>query len=182
MACYHAAVVCQYHSELRNQTLPRRLFNIGVNCQDTKAFVKAANMVGFQTLLRGCKSQLEGSGIDFDKIDYGFSWKHSFPLTWAAYSTGQKGGVGFGLTLAIIFALGIFVTVFGVSASSSRSHGTSTGSYELPRLSPLPSKQTFTTRDYEAPAPAPRHSQSYQPQARVIFQPIVFFNPQQTYN
>jgi hypothetical protein len=51
-----------------------------------------SNIVGFQTLLRGCKAQLSGSGIDFEKIDYGFKWKHSSPLTWAAYSSAQKGG------------------------------------------------------------------------------------------
>jgi hypothetical protein len=44
----------------------------GPHCRDTKAFVQAANMKNFKTLLHGCKKQLENSGIDFKTIDYGF--------------------------------------------------------------------------------------------------------------
>ncbi|KAI9783858.1 MAG: hypothetical protein M1816_001159 [Peltula sp. TS41687] len=55
----------------------------GPSCADTKAFVMAANMKGFRTLLRGCKAQLEGTDLDFHAIDYGFKWNNSIPLRWA---------------------------------------------------------------------------------------------------
>lgn len=46
----------------------------GPDCRDTKAFAKASNMAGMQTYIHGCKEQLNGSDVDFDKVDYGFSY------------------------------------------------------------------------------------------------------------
>lgn len=62
----------------------------GPDCKDTAAFVKAANLHGFQTLLRGCKAQLHGTDLDFNNIDYGFKWKKSCALGWAEAPTWKK--------------------------------------------------------------------------------------------
>lgn len=80
----------------------------GENCKDTKDFVKAANLVGFQTLLYGCEKQLKGSDINFGDIDYGFKKKKSLPLYWATLNMAQRAGLGSGIVaggLVVIFAL-----------------------------------------------------------------------------
>ena len=66
------------------------LTTTGPDCKDTAAFVKAANLYGFQTLLRGCKAQLYGTDLDFNSIDYGFKWKKSCPFGWAEAPTWKK--------------------------------------------------------------------------------------------
>lgn len=85
----------------------------GANCTDTAAFVKAANMHGFQTLLRGCKNQLDkskGNGtLDFGDVDYGFGWQHSFPLVWAALPRAQKAGVAIGFIIGVPIVVSLLV-------------------------------------------------------------------------
>jgi hypothetical protein len=62
----------------------------GPDCSETAAFVKAANMQGFQTLLRGCKSQYaEG----WKNVDYGFKWKNSIQFKWAMWGAGKRAAV-----------------------------------------------------------------------------------------
>ncbi|KAI9775007.1 MAG: hypothetical protein M1839_001607 [Geoglossum umbratile] len=70
----------------------------GEACKDTKAFVKAANMKGFQTLLSGCEAQLKNSDLDFKSIDYGFKKNSSAILTAA-------------IALGVIFTLGIVIAM-----------------------------------------------------------------------
>ena len=77
----------------------------GVSCNDTKEFIKAANLEGSQTLLRGCKEQLSKSDIAFDSVDYGYGWDNSFKYQWELWSVGQKVGVVMG------FVGGLFVLV-----------------------------------------------------------------------
>jgi hypothetical protein len=76
----------------------------GPNCTETAAFVKAANMQGFQTLLRGCKRQYDG----FESVDYGFGWKTTIPLKWAMWGIGKR--VGF--VVSSIASLGLAVPIW----------------------------------------------------------------------
>jgi hypothetical protein len=62
----------------------------GPNCNETKAFVEAANMVGFQTLLHACEGQLGDTNIDYTQVDYGFSWKKSYPLKFAVWPAWKR--------------------------------------------------------------------------------------------
>ncbi|KAI9775348.1 MAG: hypothetical protein M1839_001264 [Geoglossum umbratile] len=70
----------------------------GENCKDTAKFIRAANLNGLQTVLRGCKIQLQGSGINFDSVDYGFRWKNSLPLAFASWGNGAR----FGFVIVIL--------------------------------------------------------------------------------
>jgi hypothetical protein len=83
----------------------------GPNCSDTKAFVEAAGMNGFQQLLSGCKSQLKGSDLNFSMIDYGFNATHheSFKEKWLHWNNGQRFGVVLGFILAQ-FVVGTMIT------------------------------------------------------------------------
>lgn len=66
MACFHVVVVSFPWTLLNPQVKPRLMsLSPGINCQNTSAFAKVASMQGFQTLLRGCRDQLAGSGINF---------------------------------------------------------------------------------------------------------------------
>ncbi|KAH0538828.1 hypothetical protein FGG08_004604 [Glutinoglossum americanum] len=77
----------------------------GPDCKDTKDFVKAANLKGFQTLLRGCKAQLKVEGMDYSKVDYGFAWKNSFPLAFAAWHPAVRAGVVIGIVAGSLLFL-----------------------------------------------------------------------------
>ncbi|OCK73645.1 hypothetical protein K432DRAFT_430486 [Lepidopterella palustris CBS 459.81] len=54
----------------------------GVNCTDTAAFVKAANMKYFQTLVHGCRGLLGHSDLNFKKIDYGYALDDQLALVY----------------------------------------------------------------------------------------------------
>jgi hypothetical protein len=68
-------------------------------------------MKGFQTLLRGCKQQLQNTDINFDNIDYGFGWKKSLPLKWAMWPEWKQASVGVGLVVLGISTLGIGLAI-----------------------------------------------------------------------
>jgi hypothetical protein len=68
-------------------------------------------MKGFQTLLRGCRQQLQNTNINFDEVDYGFGWKKSLPLKWAMWSLGKQIGIGIGLSFLGIGTCGIGLAV-----------------------------------------------------------------------
>jgi hypothetical protein len=78
----------------------------GPNCNDTAAFVKAANMQGFQTLLRACKEQY----ADYESVDYGFQWKTSIPLKWAMWGIAKR--IGFVLSTALSFGLAVPIWLY----------------------------------------------------------------------
>lgn len=61
-------------------------------------------MKGLQTLLVGCKKQIGSSNITvkYRDIDYGFKMKLNFRQKWDSWSTGQRAGVGFGMTIACL--------------------------------------------------------------------------------
>ena len=63
----------------------------GPNCSETKDFIKAANMQGFQTVLHACQAQLQKTSIEYADVDYGIKWKRSYPLRFAAWNIWQKG-------------------------------------------------------------------------------------------
>ncbi len=80
----------------------------GTNCQDTKDFVKAANMQGSQVFLRGCYEQLKSvPDIDFESIDYGYGWENSFKTYWAWANDGIRAGLVIGMIVGgpIVLAL-----------------------------------------------------------------------------
>lgn len=108
----------------------------GPNCQDTKTFTKAANLRGFQTLLRGCKAQLKDSSIKYHDIDYGFGWKKSLPLTWATFSKGQKAGVAIGIIFATLITLYLLILCAVIIADSNNHTPSSRSaySYQLEQL------------------------------------------------
>lgn len=88
----------------------------GENCKDTKDFVEAANLKGFQTLLYGCEQQLKGSGIEFADVDYGFGKKKgpkSLPMYWATLNTAQKAGVAIGMIIGGIVVLVLLFACLG---------------------------------------------------------------------
>src|SRR4051794_9749417 len=76
----------------------------GTNCTDTKAFIESVSMKGLQTLLVGCKKQIGSSNITvkYGDIDYGFKMKLNFRQKWDSWGTGQRAGVGIGMTLACL--------------------------------------------------------------------------------
>ena len=109
----------------------------GPNCQDTKNFTKAANLRGFQTLLRGCKAQLKDSSIiKYDHVDYGLRWKKSLPLTWATFSKGQKAGVAVGIIFASLITLYLLILCAATIAESDNRMPPSRSaySYQLEQL------------------------------------------------
>jgi hypothetical protein len=79
---------------------------LGPNCKDTAAFVKAANMQGFQTLLRACKGQY----ANYESVDYGFEWKTSIPLKWAMWGIAKR--IGFVLSTAASFGLAVPIWLY----------------------------------------------------------------------
>ncbi|KAK0639122.1 hypothetical protein B0T16DRAFT_422464 [Cercophora newfieldiana] len=82
----------------------------GENCKDTKEFVKAANLLGSQTYLRGCYEQLKPlAGINFEKIDYGFKWETTFPVAWLGWSDGVRAGVVIGMIVGGAVVLGLLL-------------------------------------------------------------------------
>jgi hypothetical protein len=85
----------------------------GEDCKDTKEFVKAANLMDFQTLLYGCEAQLKGTTIDFGKIDYGFKKKKSLVFFWATLSTGRKVGLVVGFIFGSIVAFSLLAICIG---------------------------------------------------------------------
>jgi len=68
-------------------------------------------MQGLQTLLVGCKKQMRSSNITvkYGDIDYGFKMKLNFRQKWDSWSTGQRAGVGFGMTLACIVLIVLII-------------------------------------------------------------------------
>ncbi|KAK4225150.1 hypothetical protein QBC38DRAFT_271617 [Podospora fimiseda] len=77
-----------------------------VNCNDTKAFVKAANIIGSQTFLRVCYEQLKPfASIDFEMIDYGYTWKTTFLAEWMRWSDKKRAGVVIGIIVGGIVIL-----------------------------------------------------------------------------
>jgi hypothetical protein len=80
----------------------------GPDCNETAAFVKAANMHGFQTLLRGCKEQYSG----FDTVDYGFSWENTIPFKWAMWGLGKR--IGFVLSTMVTAGVAVPIWLFKV--------------------------------------------------------------------
>lgn len=92
----------------------------GEDCRDTKAFVAAANLVNFQTLLYGCEEQLKGSGIDFSTVDYGFGKKKgpaALPMYWATLGTGVKAGLAIGIIAGGVLALVLLFTCLNACCS-----------------------------------------------------------------
>ena len=83
----------------------------GINCVDTKDFVEAAGMKGFQTLIHGCKRQIKGDSINFNIIDYGFV-EDTFGNKWRAWSTSERVGVIFGLIIGACGAFLVLVCIF----------------------------------------------------------------------
>ena len=79
----------------------------GPNCSETKQFIEAANMQGFQTVLHACQAQLKQTSISYDDVDYGIKWKRSYPLRFAAWNTWQRGLS----VLACIFSCGIGIPI-----------------------------------------------------------------------
>ena len=79
----------------------------GPNCSETKQFIQAANMQGFQTVLHACQTQLKTVGMRFEDVDYGIKWKRSYPLRFAAWNTWQKGLS----VLGCIFSLGLAIPI-----------------------------------------------------------------------
>jgi hypothetical protein len=77
----------------------------GEGCRDTREFVEAANLGGFQTLLYGCEEQLEGTDVDFGEVDYGFKKKKSLVFFWATLGTAKKAGLAIGIIVGGIVAL-----------------------------------------------------------------------------
>ncbi|KAH0547904.1 hypothetical protein GP486_008354, partial [Trichoglossum hirsutum] len=75
------------------------------DCKDTKAFVEAADLKGFQSLLRGCQIQLKAEGMDYSKVDYGFKWKNSLPFVFAQWPLGIKIGFICGLAVGSFFLM-----------------------------------------------------------------------------
>ena len=67
-------------------------------------------MLGFQTLLRGCNSQLSGTEIKFNDVDYGFGWQNSMPLFWAELKTVEKAF----LAIGIITGSSLLLSAFGL--------------------------------------------------------------------
>jgi hypothetical protein len=63
-------------------------------------------MKGLQTLLVGCKSQMKSSNVTSKNgpVDYGFKMKLNFRQKWDSWSTGQRAGVGIGMTIACLVA------------------------------------------------------------------------------
>lgn len=80
---------------------------LGPNCNETSAFVEAANMVGFQTLLHACQAQLGDTDIDYSDVDYGFAWKKSYPLKFAVWPWWKRGLS----VLACIFSFGLAIPI-----------------------------------------------------------------------
>jgi hypothetical protein len=81
----------------------------GPNCSETKQFIEAANMQGFQTVLHACQAQLKQTSISYSDVDYGIKWKRSYPLRFAAWNTWQRGLsvvaciVSFGLAIPVLW-------------------------------------------------------------------------------
>jgi hypothetical protein len=76
---------------------------LGPSCSETKDFIQAANMQGFQTVLHACQAQLQQTSIDYNSVDFGIKWKRSYPLRFAVWSTWRRGLS----VLGIIFTAGI---------------------------------------------------------------------------
>jgi hypothetical protein len=72
----------------------------GTNCEDTKAFVAAANIKGDDAFLKTCKDQLDGTGMDFGKIDYGYRIRR-FTIA-QLVGIGVGGGVGFLILVSLV--------------------------------------------------------------------------------
>ena len=86
----------------------------GTDCQDTKDFVKAANIHGSQAYLRGCYEQLKSvPDLDFESIDYGFRWENSFKTYWAWASDGIRAGLVIGMIVGGIIAMVLLVFCCG---------------------------------------------------------------------
>ncbi|KAK4168142.1 hypothetical protein QBC43DRAFT_296821 [Cladorrhinum sp. PSN259] len=82
----------------------------GADCKDTKAFVKAANILGSQTFLRVCYEQLKPlANIEFEKIDYGYKREKTFPVVWKGWSDGKRAGVVIGMILGGVVVLSIMI-------------------------------------------------------------------------
>lgn len=62
------------------------------------------NLNNLQTVLVGCKKQMEKSNstVKFGDIDYGFSESLTFRQKWDSWSIAQRAGVGIGMTLACL--------------------------------------------------------------------------------
>ncbi|OAF99026.1 uncharacterized protein CC84DRAFT_414624 [Paraphaeosphaeria sporulosa] len=93
----------------------------GEKCKDTKDFVAAANLVGFQTLLYACEAQLRGTEIEFASVDYGFGKKTgpaALPYFWATLGTGKKAGLAIGMVVGgLVVLVLLFVCVGSCCAS-----------------------------------------------------------------
>ncbi|KAK4460747.1 hypothetical protein QBC42DRAFT_347767 [Cladorrhinum samala] len=89
----------------------------GVNCTDTKAFVKAANLHGSQTFLHRYYEQLKLlPDIDFEMIDYGYKLKEmAFLAAWKVWSNGERAG----MVILMIFA-GITILISIIPFSKFR--------------------------------------------------------------
>jgi hypothetical protein len=92
----------------------------GPGCNETKAFVEAANMVGFQTLLRACQGQLANSGINYSSVDYGFSWQTSFPLSFWVWPLWKQVLSVVGYALPGIIAIVAIIAIITSYSSSCR--------------------------------------------------------------
>lgn len=89
----------------------------GEGCSETKEFVEAANLKGFQTLLYGCEEQLKGTDVRFEDVDYGFKKKKSLPLYWATLSTAKKAGLAIGIIFGGVVGLMILLALCGICAN-----------------------------------------------------------------
>ncbi|KAK6523216.1 hypothetical protein TWF694_006108 [Orbilia ellipsospora] len=84
----------------------------GPDCADTAKFIELANLSGFQTLLRGCKSQLaKSTGTRFNDIDYGYKISNAIPYLWAIAPLWKQVLI----TIACIFAFFTFTGFCGAA-------------------------------------------------------------------
>ncbi|KAM7191314.1 hypothetical protein V8F20_009369 [Naviculisporaceae sp. PSN 640] len=82
----------------------------GPDCKDTAAFVRAANILGSQAFLRGCWEQLRTlPDLDFERIDYGYSWDRTFPVFWSEANDGVRAGVVIGIIAGGVIVLSLII-------------------------------------------------------------------------
>ena len=74
----------------------------GKKCKDTAEFVYASGFNGSEILLEGCKKQLKGTGISFNRVNYGFESRY--------WSAGRQAGLCVGIVLIFLLLLGLCIS------------------------------------------------------------------------